>query len=52
MFIFGLKKEIKVQTNGGERALSMREVVEEYLVPVINKFEEKDRKEAEKILNL
>jgi len=52
MFIIGLKNEIKVQKNGEEKTVSIREIIEEYIVPIINEFEEKDREEAEKILNL
>lgn len=52
MFIIGLKDEIKVQKNEEEKTVSMREIIEEHIVPIINEFEEKDRKEAEKILDL
>lgn len=52
MFILGLKKEIKMNKNGEEKTISLQEIIEEYIVPIINDFEEKDRKEAEKILQL
>jgi hypothetical protein len=52
MFMIGLKDEIKVQRDGEKKIISLREIIEECLVPIINNFEEKDRREAEKILHL
>ncbi|MFA4818726.1 MAG: hypothetical protein WC621_02710 [Patescibacteria group bacterium] len=52
MFAIGLKDEVNIRINGEEKVKSMREIIEESLVPIINSFTQQDREKAEKILNL
>lgn len=52
IFMVGLEKEIKIGINGSSKKVSMEEIMEEHLIPVISQFNEEDRKKAEKILRL
>lgn len=52
MFMVGLEDNIKIHIDGEEKTKSIREIIEERLIPIISEFDNKDRIEAEKILNL
>ncbi len=52
MFMLGITENIKIQKNGEEKIKTIREIIEEHLIPVISEFNNEDRKRAEKILNL
>jgi len=52
MFMFELKNEVTVKRNGEEKIISIQEIIEENLIPIISNLTDLERKEAEKILNL
>ena len=52
MFMKGLEDKIKVTKDDEERTISIQEIIEENLIPIISDLSDEEREKAEIILNL
>ncbi len=52
MLMFGLVEEMELKQDGRKKKVLVQEIIEERIIPIISRFVDEERKEAEKILKL